>query len=297
MSYSLRRSHRILAYHMLPALAAPFGAHAQIAAPEPDPTQLVDRLSDEPRNDKEVEIGLFSAYTPAFLGSKDYQLIAGPNIQVRYDRAFFSMQDGLGYDVIRSGGWRVGPTIGFRQGRRESGNSIFKIAGDSTDALRGLGKIDATAEAGGYVGYQSGNFAAKLDVRQALSGGQGLIATLGLHYVAAIPLSSASNAQPIRIAIGPRLTAVDDKYNQTYFGVTAIQSTRSGLRQYDANGGLLSAGFGLSAHVPLTERISGALLMGYDRLTGDAARAPLVKDRGSRNQATVGLGLTYKFGL
>ncbi len=296
MSHTLRHSLRMLACLMLPTFLAPFAAQAQTATPEPDPRQLVDRTS-EPRNDREVEIGLFSAYTPAFLGSKDYQLIAGPNIQVRYDRAFFSMQDGLGYDLIRSGGWRIGPTIGFRQGRRESGNSIFRIAGDSTDALRGLGKIEATAEAGGYVGYQSGNFAAKLDVRQALSGGQGLIATLGLHYVAVIPLSSASNAQPIRIAIGPRLSVVDDKYNQTYFGVTAIQSARSGLRQYDANGGLLSAGIGLSAHIPLTERISGAFLMGYDRLTGDAARAPLVEDRGSRNQATVGLGLTYKFGL
>jgi MipA family protein len=59
----------------------------------------------------------------------------------------------------------------------------------------------------------------------------------------------------------------------------------------------LSAGIGLSAHVPLTERISGAILMGYDRLTGDAARAPLVKDRGTKNQATVGFGRTYKFGL
>lgn len=137
---------------VLSAFAAPFAAHAQIATSGSDPTQMIERTSDEPRNDREVEIGLFSAYTPVFLGSKDYQLIADPNIQVRYDRAFFSMQDGLGYDLIRSGGWRVGPIIGFRQGRRENGNSIFKIAGDSTDALRGLGKIEATAEAGGYVG-------------------------------------------------------------------------------------------------------------------------------------------------
>lgn len=297
MSHMFGHSPCLLACLVLPVTVAPFAAHAQVVTPAPDPTQLVDRTSDEPRDDREVEIGVFAAYTPLFLGSKDYQLIAGPNIQIRYDRAFFSVQDGLGYDVIRSGGWRIGPAIGFRQGRRENGNSIFKIAGDSSDALLGLGEIEATAEAGGYVGYQSGNFAAKLDVRQALSGGQGLIATLGLHYVAAIPLASASSAEPVRIAIGPRFSIADDKYNQTYFGVSAIQSARSGLRQYDADGGLLSAGLGLSAHVPLTERISGAVLVGYDRLTGDAARAPLVEDRGSKNQATIGFGLTYKFGL
>jgi len=297
MSYTFSRSPRVLACLLFPAFFAPFAAHAQIATPDPDPALQIDRTSEESEQERGVQIGLFSAYTPVFLGSNDYQLIAAPNIQVRYDRAFFSVQDGLGYDLIRSGGWSAGPTIGFRPGRRENGNSTFTIAGDNSDALLGLGNIKATAEAGGYVGYQSGNFAAKLDVRQALSGGQGLIATLGLVYVAAIPLSSASNAQPIRIAIGPRLSVVDDKYNQTYFGVTADQAARSGLRQYDADGGLLSAGMGLSADIPFTERVSGAVLISYERLTGDAARAPLVEDRGSRNQATVGFGLTYKFGL
>ena len=79
--------------------------------------------------------------------------------------------------------------------------------------------------------------------------------------------------------------------------MTAEQSVRSGLRPYRADGGLLSAGIGASALLPLTDRISGMLLAGYDRLAGDAARSPLVEERGSRNQATVGLGLTYKFGL
>src|SRR3546814_13007872 len=85
---------------------------------------------------------------------------------------------------------------------------VRSITGDDSGALRGLGKIEDTAEAGGYVGYQSGNFAAKLDVRQALSGGQGLIATLGLHYVADISLSPTSNGEPIKIAIRPRLNHV-----------------------------------------------------------------------------------------
>src|SRR3546814_20979522 len=135
--------------------------------------------------------------------------MAVPNIQVRYDRAFFSFQDSLGDDVIRSGGWRAGPAIGFRPGRRETGNSIFKITGDDSGALRGLGKIEDTAEAGGYVGYQSGNFAAKLDVRQALSGGQGLNAPLGLHYVADIYLSPHSTGEPIRIAFAPPPPTLD----------------------------------------------------------------------------------------
>src|SRR3546814_19967902 len=93
MPHTPRHSPRILACLVLPAFVAPFAAHAQIVTPDPDPTQLVDRTSEEPGHDREVELGLFSAYTPMFLGSKDYQLMAGPNIQVRYDRAFFSFTD------------------------------------------------------------------------------------------------------------------------------------------------------------------------------------------------------------
>src|SRR3546814_17629133 len=92
-----------------------------------------------------------------------------------------------------------------------------------------MGKIEDTAEAGGYVGYQSGNFAAKLAVRQALSGGQGLIATLGLHYVADISLSPTPNGEPIRIAIGPPPSALHGKYNQTSFGLHAIQSDQQSV--------------------------------------------------------------------
>src|SRR3546814_19913474 len=77
-----RHSPRILACLVLPAFVAPFAAHAQLVTPDPDPTQLVDRTSEEPGHDREVEIGLFSAYTPLFLGSKDYQPMAGDRKRV-----------------------------------------------------------------------------------------------------------------------------------------------------------------------------------------------------------------------
>ena len=111
-----------------------------------------------------------------------------------------------------------------------------------------------------------------------------------------IPLRSRPGP-PAIFSIGPRVTFVDDKYSQSYFGITAEQSARSGMRAYSAKGGLLSAGVGASALVPLGNRISGMVLASYDRMAGDAANSPIVADRGSRDQATVGLGLLYRFGL
>lgn len=282
---------------VLLACCAPLAAQAQVTEPNADPAELPDAPPPPGPPDRQLQVGLFTAYTPAFLGSKDYQLIAGPNIQLRYDRISLSLQDGLGFDVVRSGGWRIGPSIGLRQSRQQDGDSPLRIAGDRSDALLGLGTIKASADVGGYIAYDRGSIGARLDVRQATNSDLGLIATLGVRYTARIPTSSAPRTPPAIFSIGPRLSFVDNKYNQAYFGVTAEQSARSGLSPYRPEGGLLSAGVGAVAIVPLTDRISGMLIGGYDRLTGDAARSPLVEERGSRNQATVALGLSYRFGL
>lgn len=290
---SLRHSVALPGLALLLAFGAPLTAQAQVV----EPSQGVETEPPVDPRDRQLLVGVFTAYTPAFLGSDDYQLIAGPMIQLRYDRIALSVQDGLTYDVISSGGLRAGPSIGVRLPRRQSGDSPLRIAGDRSDALLGLGTIKATADVGGYIAYERGPFAAELNVRQATNSDLGLIATLGLRYTAMIPMSSGRQSPPAIISMGPRLSVVDDKYNQAYFGVTAEQSVRSGLSTYRAEGGLLSAGFGASAIVPLTSRVSGMVLAGYDRLTGDAARSPLVEERGSRNQASVGLGLIYRFGL
>ena len=274
----------------------PTGASAQTAGSDADPTMLSNVSPDDKRRERQMMVGAFVAYSPAYLGADEYQLVAGPSIQVRYDRAFLSIQDGLGYDIVRSNGWRAGPSISLRQSRQDDGGGPFRIAGDRTDDLRGLGTIRASADVGGYVAYERGAVAAKLDVRHATNTDLGLIATLGVRYTAMIPLRSRPGP-PAIFSIGPRVTFVDDKYNQSYFDITAEQSARSGMRAYSAKGGLLSAGVGASALVPLGNRISGMVLASYDRMAGDAANSPIVADRGSRDQATIGLGLLYRFGL
>jgi outer membrane scaffolding protein for murein synthesis (MipA/OmpV family) len=278
------------------ACSAPVGAYAQTSGSDADPTQLANVPPEDRSRERQIMVGAFVAYSPAYLGADEYQLMAGPSIQLRYDRAFLSLQDGLGYDLVRSGGWRAGPTISLRQPRRQSGNSPLMIAGERTDDLQGLGTIKASADVGGFIAYERRAFSAKLDVRQATNTDLGLIATLSARYTAMIPMSSRPGP-PAIFSIGPRISFVDDKYNQSYFGITTEQSVRSGLREYRAKGGVLSAGVGASAIVPLGSRVSAMVLAGYDRLTDDAARSPLVEDRGSRDQATVGLGLVYRFGL
>ena len=86
-------------------------------------------------------------------------------------------------------------------------------------------------------------------------------------------------------------------YNKSYFEVNPAQSAASGLPVYTPGGGLLSYGFNSSLTVPLSEHVMTTFVANYSQLTGEAANAPLVKDRGATNQGTLGLFLTYDFGF
>ncbi len=272
-------------------------AQAQVrVATDPDPTRLENAPEESTPSDWQIRIGAGAIYAPAFIGSDHYQLQAGPDFEVRYkDRFYLSVIDGAGFDLIKTENLRVGPVVKFQQKRRESGKGTFVIAGGRTDELRGLGSVAATAEAGGYVQYQSGGLSARAEVRKGIGGHDGIIADLSARFAAPIPVPSIS-ARPVIVSVGPRATIVDNKYNDSYFSIDAGQSTRSGLRTFDAKGGLLSYGLGSAIIVPLSNHFSGSILAGYDRVASDAANSPLVRDRGSRNQATLGLGLSYRFG-
>jgi outer membrane protein len=264
---------------------------------DPDPTRLANAPRDAAPDSWQVRIGVGAVYSPTFLGSDEYQLRAGPSVEIRYkDRFFLSVIDGAGFDMVKTKRLRAGPIIKLQQQRRENGKNMFVIAGGQSDALRGLGDVPATAEAGGYIQYQSAGFSAKVEVRKGIGGHDGLIAEIGARYTTGL-MGIAVGDRSVILSLGPRVTIVDDTYNKAYFGIDAGQSARSGLAPFDAGGGLQSYGVGAAVVIPIAGALSAAVLGGFDRLSGDAAKSPLVRDRGSRNQGTLGLGLTYRFGL
>jgi MipA family protein len=274
-------------------------ANAQNRIPaDPDPTRLANAPVDaKPERNWQMRLGAGLVCAPAFVGSDHYQLQGGPDFEARYkDRLFLSLRDGIGFDLLKTDRFRAGPVVKFQQPRNEDGRGgIFTISGGRTDALRGLGDVSTTAEAGAYVQYQAGHFSASAEVRKGIGGHEGLIADLGARYTTGL-MGMTVRGRPIMLSVGPRVTIVDDTYNQVYFGVTAAQSVASGLSEYDAEGGLLSYGAGAAVIVPLSRKLSASVIFGYDRLSGDAGESPLVLERGSVDQATVGLGLVYRFG-
>lgn len=248
---------------------------------------------DAPKTSWNYTVGAGAIYAPAFVGSKDYQLIAYPDLKVEYkDKFFASVGDGIGYNVVNSNGWRVGPIAKYAFERNDNGKNPFRVAGKESKALLGLGNVDATLELGGFVEYSYEPFTYKVELRQGVDGHEGMIGETSLNYTGSIDRFGP----PIFYAFGPRATFADSNYNNAYFGITQAQSTNSGLSRYSAGSGLISYGLGSLVSLPVSDSVSVSAFGGYDRLGSEVANSPLIKQRGSENQFVSGLSVSYQFG-
>jgi outer membrane scaffolding protein for murein synthesis (MipA/OmpV family) len=229
---------------------------------------------------------------PAWQGSRDMAFSVFPDIRLNYkDTAFASVQEGFGWNVVNREGWKIGPIARLRFGRREStGGSPFLITGGS-DALRGFGNVGLAGEFGGFVQYSPDRrVALRAELRQGTGGHEGIVAEPSIRFT--------DRAGPYRYSLALRSTFASDRYTQVYFGVTPQQAARAGLPAYRTGSGLVSAGLGGTLTRPLGQRGQhGALTLiaGYDRLGDTVANSTLIRERGRRDQFTLGLAYGYRF--
>jgi outer membrane protein len=238
-------------------------------------------------------VGGGGLYSPAYEGDDAYRLSLLPNVQINHgDRFFASVQGGVGYSWIATPSLRAGPIARIKFAREEDGNQTFAVTGDDVTDLRGLGDVDASLELGGFLAYKAGPVTLSSELRQAVSGHEGLVADVGAVWSG----RGYPWGQAIVWSLGPRMRVVDESYNAAYFSVDAVQSAASGLPAFAAEGGVHSYGAGATAILPLGRNgpWSAVVVAGYDRLVGDAGASPLVRERGSADQASVGIFLTYR---
>ena len=240
-----------------------------------------------------LTLGAAPILSPAWQGSKDMAFSIYPDVRINHgDTIFASVPDGVGWNALNRDGWKAGPIAKIRFGRAESdGGSPFAVAGGS-DALRGLGDIAAAAELGGFVEKRFGatsQWRIRTEVRRGVGGHEGVIADGSVSYQTRFGRTI--------ISAGPRATAASGNFMRTYFGIDAGQSQRSGLTQYRPNGGFLSYGVGGTLVRPLDQRNTVTVFLGVDRLGNEAARSPLVRQRGQRTQFSIGVGYGFRFNL
>ncbi|WP_428688251.1 MipA/OmpV family protein [Roseibium sp.] len=181
-------------------------------------------------------------------------------------------------------------------GRRRSGVFFYpsfnyigeRKASDSTD-LTGTDTVDWAVEVGLGGGFRTNHFRAFAELRQGFNGHTGQVGQLGVDAI-------VYPHEKWEVSFGPRADFASEDYMDTYFGVTASEAANSGgrLTAYDPGAGFKSVGLAARASYDWNDDFRLHIQGGYDRLVGDAADSPIA-DGGSKDQFSLGVGVTYRF--
>jgi outer membrane scaffolding protein for murein synthesis (MipA/OmpV family) len=287
---------RLFALFLVAATTASTG-HAQVVAPGV-PTSAQRAQMPRPKN-WTLGVGFAPVFAPAWQGSREQALSVFPDLRLNYrDALFFSIPDGLGWNMVNQDGWKLGPLFKFRFRRNESnGGSPFLISGGST-ALQGMGDVGFAGEPGAFAQYSwaGGKMRARAEVRQGFGGHDGLVADTLVGWNDRIGTPGTTGLW--LYSIGLRATFASASYTNAYFGVNADQAKATGLPISPVDSGIVSTGLNASLTKPLGKMgQQGAITLftGYDRLGDAAADGALIQQRGKRDQFSVGLSYGYRF--
>lgn len=234
----------------------------------------------EKKPPRRTRIGLGAQLAPSYPGSDRFSI--RPLVDVarsRGDKPFdFEAPDESFGPALTRGKFGIGPALNFEGSRTAS------------DVGAAMDKVPATIEAGAFVQYAlSPAFRVRVEGRRGLGGHDGWTGQAGADWI-------ARDGDEWLFSIGPRVTWSNGRYHRAYFGVTPAESVRTGLAAYQPGSGIQAVGATAGFLTQLGRRWGLYSYAKYDRLVGDAARSPLVRTLGSRDQFSGGLALTYTFG-
>jgi len=222
-----------------------FTAPTAVIAQTPSPLQewqyssglILARMFEPDLPEFRVISGVGSAIQPIYDGSRAYQALGGPVINVQFkDIAFISTGDGIGCNVVRKRDLQLGVSIAYDRGRKER---------DDYTNLTGMGDKPVSAVPklfGAWVVSQEFPLVIRGDIRHLLRPGGGSIADLGAYF----PLPGSSTH--LAMFFGPSITVADKRHLQDMYGVTNQQSSSSKHVAYSIEqSGIEATGLGFSA--------------------------------------------------
>lgn len=255
---------------------APLQAAAE-SFDEPSPERInpsrFDAFKDR-LNKWNVVIGAGGLYAPKFEGSDEFEIQPFPMFSATIGEHITVDPRGISINVYNYQSFNFSTKVGYDLGRKE----------DDSDHLEGLGDIDAGAVVGGKLAYELGPVELYTSFDKTIGGSDGLVGTVGAN------ISHSYNQ--FLFSAGASATWADANHMDSYFGVTAAQSARSGLAAYDAGAGFKRVDFEASVTY-MTQKnwlVQGQVGIGY--LVGDAADSPIVQDA---FQPSAMLVVGYKF--
>jgi len=226
-------------------------------------------------------LGVAVELMPDYEGSEDYDAIVYPVLRLDSQAGQYIEYRGHSFwlNAVPSRKFRAGPVLLYHFGRES-------VENDRVDALR---DVEEALELGGFVGMRVDPWDVSFEIAKDVTDGhEGLSATLKGGYIQ--PINDRTT-----ILLDALITYADDDYMESLFSIDLDNAARSGLRVYDAEGGIKDVGFGFAvSHTPF-DRWHVMGFFGYSRLVGDAKDSPVVDDEGSADQFSSIVMVVFRF--
>ena len=231
-------------------------------------------------DDIRVRVGIGGQLRPDYIGSDDSTL--APLWDLDFARGtdefgFEAPGDSFGITLISSNGFSAGPAANIESSRTNS------------EAGAPIGKVPTTFEAGAFAQYQAGeSIRLRGELLKGIGGHEGWVGSLGADHI-------WRDGDRYVFSIGPRLLFSNARYQRAYFGVSPEAALATGLPTYRPDAGVHAVGLTSGLSYQFDSRWGMFGFARYDRLVGDAAKSPVIRQLGSRNQTSAGVGLSYTF--
>jgi MipA family protein len=231
--------------------------------------------------------GLGAAFAPDYEGSQDYTAVPLWNLRAgnlyHPDTFVQFLGPTLRSNLLPDDHWRLGISGRYQPDYDNVDN----------DRVQDIKDTDVTGLLGLTAGYdflaeRDQTVALELDAQYDVLHGNGGVLTPRLRWQA--PLSP-------RTVVGAAVSTTwgSEDYMGNRFSINAGGAARSGLDEYDADGGFKNALVTGTATYRFAEAWSLTGLVGYSRLFSEAADSPIVDDEGDENQFVGGLLVNYSF--
>jgi outer membrane scaffolding protein for murein synthesis (MipA/OmpV family) len=261
-------------------------------------------INPMPDGSRDMYVGLGVESAPRYEGTGSRKVSALPVLQVEWSSGVFISGMSAGMHLSGSPTLEFGPLLAVQPGRDESGTgmqiggigntSLISTAGPGERTflregrLAGMDEIGTRLQLGGFYNiYLSPQW--RLTTSALFGAGRehdGARLELGVQRLAVV-----SNARH-RVSLSAGLDVVNRQYNDTYFGVTAIEAARSRFGAYRAGGGLQDVHLGARWNWVFTPSWMLTSSLQAKRLLGSASHSPLTE---RSTNLTVSTAIAYRF--
>jgi outer membrane protein len=211
------------------------------------------------------------AYLPRYAGSKEYRVTPLVDASFTFRNGFFiDGAQGAGFRFRLTDQFFITTSAGLDPGRKDQND----VARPGSDLLKGMGDIKPSALANVGFGFKIGE---RADI--------GLMASKSMNhanYGMSYHLTGhvlAWSGEHDNIDLNAALHYGDDKYNQTYFGVTAVQAANTHFQKFLPGAGLNAAAGGVTWTHRFGEHWMTRVSAEGVRYLKDVADSPIVQKR------------------